>query len=768
MYCPRPGQTQKTTNNTTPGKKTVGAPPVRTESCNTSSSTVVTDPSTGSSTTTTTQPVAVPGPAGPAGPTGLNGLSFFWRGEWGSGASYQKADNTSTDNTLRIYDVISHNGQTYICTQSHTSDGSNEPQLPTFTGPTTWPSYWDLVAQKGNDGLAPADKTILDRLNDAADWIKNASISDLLLAGAAIAGIVWAGSKISDMMSSNGTMDGNADSRYTGSAGYVTSAYTPPDIKDVLASLCQYGGIPYDATALPAATCEFTIGDLTSIRTILTALSQAYLFDMVDTNGTLRFTPRQVTAVKTIDSADLGFSTSLTPPTPYTGKRFQGISLPKSVSLTYYDSSLDYNTFTQVAQLFTYPDGQEVTLSVPVTLSAVQAKKVAEVVLINSHLESTTYNFTTSYKHIDLEPGDVVNAPMGLVRITKIQEGDEGILQFDATDAGGELAVQGSNLAATIPPASTNIPVVIGYSQAFYIDPPNLNASDTGVRLYAAVHGYGVAGWPGAQIYHSENGGASYDLAGSAFTEATVGIVAAATPSAGYYVMDNTTTISVTLKTGSLASVSDTDFWGGKNACMIGQEMVYFKTATLTGTKTYTLSGLLRGRQGTEQYIGTHVVNELFCLLDSSIIRIPLLDADRSTTTKYKIVTIGSDISKATAEDVQVVSANTLMWTPVRQAISKTGSDYTLVWEERVRFNGGLQNGSTTNHDADWAGYGIVVYTDNTYTTVKKTYTTTSSPWIYSAAMQTTDFGSAQAHVYCKVAQLSQTYGAGYSITLSM
>lgn len=762
MYCPRPGQTKKTTNTTTPGKKTVGSPPLRNESCNTASSTVVTDPSTGSSTTTVTSTVVVPGAPG------LNGLSWFYRGEWGSGASYQTADPASTDNNKRIYDVVTHNGQTYVCIEDHTSDATSEPQLDSFVGTTFWTTYWMLVAKKGDGSLTGTDKTFFDQLkDDVFDWISNASLSDLLLAGAGVAGVIWAGSKIVEAMLDSGSGDGNADSRWSGTMGYVTTSYIAPDIKQVIGALCDYGNIPYDASTLPAASCEFTIGDLTSIRSILTSLSQAYLFDMVDTNGILRFTPRQVTAVKTIDRADIGFSTSSPPPTLYTGKKFQGISLPKSVTLTYYDSSLDYNTFTQVAQLFTYPDGQEVTLSVPVTLSAAQAKKVAEVTLINSHLEATTYQFTTSYKHIDLEPGDVVNSPMGLVRITKIEEVDEGILQFTSTDAGGELAVEGSALNATIPPASSNIPLVIGYSQAFYIDPPNLSDSDTGVRLYAAVHGYGVAGWPGADVYESTNGGATYEYVGGTTKEATIGIVAAATPAADYHVVDNTTAISVTLKTGSLASVGDADFWAGKNSCMVGQELIYFKNATLTGTKTYTLSGLLRGRQGSEQFISSHTTNELFVLVDDSLVKMSFQDSERNQTRKYKIVTKYSDVSKATAEDVKCVSNNLLMWTVSNPSITKTGSDFIASWGERPRFNNGIFDGATVGHDSDWGGYGIAVYTDNTYSTIKKTYTTTSSTWTYSSAMQSSDFGAAQAHVYLKIVQLSQKWGPGYPVSVS-
>jgi len=767
MYCPRPGSTSKTQNNATPGKKRVYAPPPRDEGCNASSSTVVTDPNSGGSTSNT---VYVPGPAGPAGANGTDGkdgLSFFWRGDWGTGASYETA--TLSDATDRIYDVVYKNGSSYICIQDHIADGMNEPQDDDFVGPTTWTEYWHLLAKRGEGTLAPADKDFFDTLkDDIFDWVKNASVGDLIAAGLAVAGVIWAGSQIVSMFTDDGSGDGEADQRYDGSDGYVTTAYDAPDIKEVLTSLCEYTGVPYDVSALPDAPCEFTIGNATGTRSILGSLALAYQFDMVDTGGVLKFVPRSVTSVKTIDDDDLAFASDaskLAP--PYSTQRFQGTDLPKRVVLQYYDSSLDYDVFTQESDLFVYEEGQEVSLQVPVTLTAARAKEITDLTLINSHLDRSQYTFSTSYKHIDLEPADVISSPsMGLLRIKQISETEEGILEIIATDAGGELAVEGSGNSPSLPPASTNIPISIGYSQGLFIDPPALDDQDTGVRMYAAVHGYDRAGWPGAAIFVSTNGGASYDQIASTTREATVGLVETAIPSADYHVWDNTTVITVKVKTNTLGSVSELDVLNGKNLCMVGQEVIGFKNAVLTAPKTYQLSGLLRGRRGSEQFVGTHVANELFVLLDDAVVRLDYSDSDRGTTKMYKVVTIGSSIDKVTGQDVFMYSNNTQMWPVLGAKVVKTGADYTLSWKESVRFNNQLKDFTTATHDSDWGGYGIVVY-DTDGTTVKKTYTTQSESWTYSASMQVNDFGSTQSSIKTKVVELSTKFGAGYSVTVN-
>lgn len=572
------------------------------------------------------------------------------------------------------------------------------------------------------------------------------------------------GKKVTIITDSNGNITGTWEDPANGIG--PTPLYFKPTLRYVVYSLCQYAGIDADVSKLGLKAVEFIIGNQTAVRSVIEQLSLAYAFDIVNSGGTLVFAPRAATPVKTLARDDLGFSSSETPPAPYAAKRLQGIDLPRSVTVQYSSEALDYNIFTQTSQIFTEldGDGQDVQIQVPFTLSDKQAKTVADITLVNSRLQRQNYQFTTSYANIALEPGDVINTDMGLLRVMRVVEADEGLIQIDACDAGSELSIQDSDSVVPIPPASTNIPVDIGYSQGLFLDPNALNDQDTSVRVYVAVHGYDRQGWPGATIYASENGGASYDEVAQVVNSATVGIVATPVANADWHVWDDTTTISVQLKTGSLSSVSDLDVLNGKNWCQIGSEIIGFKNAVLTGTKTYTLSRLLRGRQGTEQSVSTHAANELFVLFDSGVAKIEWSDADRGTTKKYKVVTKGSSLDKVEGLDVQMFSRNTLMWPVYNGKILKVGSDFQVSWKERVRFNNEMIDYATTNHDADWAGYGIQVMDGST---VKNSYTTTSELWTYSEAMQIQDFGSAQSSLTVKVVQMSSKWGSGYPVTLN-
>lgn len=756
MYCPRPTSTTKKVNAATPGTKTVYAPPPRNESCNVSASTVVTDPTSGGSTSTI---IYVPGPPGPAGADGTIGWGFKWESQWAIGVDYVAQ---SEDNPLAS--VVEYEGSTYVAVIDNISTSSVTPEhLPGVS------SAWSLVAQAGSGVLNEEDQSFFDSLkDDIFDWYNLASIGEVIAAGLAVAGIIWAGSEIVDSLTEDGTGDGEADQKFNGSDSYVLTSYAAPDIKDVISSYCDAAGIAYDVSALPDAACEFSVGNQTSIRTILGTLALTFQFDMVDTGGVLKFSPRVATVVKTIPIEDLGFVDSQNNiQAPYSVKRFQGTDLPKTMILEYPASDLDYNSFTQTAEIFTYTSGQEVKLSTPVTLTHEQAKEIVDVSIINAHLQRTQYHFVTSYKHIDLEPADVVNlADVGLVRMRQLSEKSEGLIEFIAEDAGAEMAVEGSGATAQVPAASTNVPVDIGYSQAFFIDPPVVNESDVGVRLYAAVHGYDRPGWPGASVYVSENGGASYELIGNTYKEATFGLVSAVTPAADWHVWDESTTISVVIKANDLSSKSALDVLNGKNWCMVGQEVIGFKNAVLTAPKTYTLSGLLRGRQGSEQYVGTHVANELFVLLDDAIMRIDWQESDRLTTKKYKVVTIGSTLDKVDGLDVQMVSNNCMMWPVYDAKVLKVGDDFNISYKGRTRFDNDLKDMATTINDPDWAGFGIQIF-DTDLVTIKKSYTTTSESFVYSEAMQIADFGSAQGTLKVRIAQLNQKYGAGYPVTIN-
>lgn len=712
-------------------------------------------------------------------------LGLEWQGAWETGKDYK--DGLADDCQNRDVVKLANNSCLFVCIKSHTSDDTNRPDHSTFDGAAGWVDYWEkMVEDTGLDSTAFPQISFLDNLyNGVFDWMKNATIGDWLGAIAIGAGVVWAGDKIIDSLTDSGAGDGNEDSRYNGSPTY-SGSYTPPSLRSVCQSLCEEAGIAhYDVSALPTTiSCHFSLSQQTSVRTVLDNLSRAFQFDMVDSAGILKFVPRNTNVVRTLTHDDLGFNTSNDVVAPVTMKRLQSVDLPRSVSLTYMAEDLDYNNYTQRSEISTFEAGNDINLTVPFMLTHDDAKEATDRLLIGAHLERMQYTFKTSYRNaVDLEPSDVVQIPEGTLRIVQIEEVDEGVLEIHGVDAGATGTPQpvivagniigytastyvGTGLEAQLPGPVLNDATVVTKAGVLWFDPPVQNADDTSPRVYAAVHGYGVQGWPGAEIYASRDGGASYTKLGQTNQASTWGLVAVPTVGHPWHTFDETTVIRVQVKEGTLLSKSDAAIYAGENLCMVGQECLQFGVATLVAPNTYDLSHLLRGRRGTEWYTGKHIANELFVMLNGAPVSIELTESDRNKKFLFKVVTYGSDLTKVDAEEVQVIGENTVPWQPVFVDAVDIGTDFKLSWTERPRFDNQLRDYIDGVHDVDFGGYAVIIYNGPTVVRQVIVY---EPEFIYTLAMQISDFGAAITRIEkFAVSQVSNKYGGSRPVTVNM
>jgi hypothetical protein len=711
-------------------------------------------------------------------------FAMIWSGEWTSGNKYWAGDGSETIFNIGA-SVVAHNGTMYMCKLNHDADFTSEPQGADFMGPSTWQTYWEPLASGGGAAGAKQQSILGGIIDGAMDWMKTATIGDWLGAVVIGAGIVAAGTAIVDSFTKSGDNPG-ASSLYNGTLTY-NGSYTVPSLRSVVGTLCDEAGIiSYDVSLLDnTIPCSFSLSQVTSIRTILDNFSKAYQFDMVDSSGTLKFVPRNSTSVRTFTHTDMGFNTSNQNIAPVTKKRMQTVDLPKSVALTYISADLDYNSFTQMTELSTFKDGQQVTLSVPFVMDHQAAKDTVDQILIAAHLERQQYIFKTSYaKAMDLEPGDVITIPEGQVRIIAIEEQEEGILQITTVDAGSVGAPQpvivggvtigytastyeGTGQFAAIPSTPVNVALEIGDSGMLFIDPPTLGADDTVPRAFAVVHGYGKTGWPGATIHRSYDNGESYVQIGKQNVESTWGISESAISSGSTYGWDDSSVITVKLKTGTLNSATDTSVLAGANLLLIGKELLNFGVATLIGPGEYHITHLLRGKQGTEWAISTHVVNELVVLMDSNLFEIVISDTDRGKTWTYKVVTNGSDITKADPQQLQIFGNNLLPWTATNLAGARdaTTEDWNLTWIGRAKFNNGFTDYVEAPNDPDFGGFAICIYNGTTLVRKQIVY---GPSFAYTKVLQVQDFGSAQTTLKYTITQISNKYGGGHTVTVTL
>ena len=179
------------------------------------------------------------------------------------------------------------------------------------------------------------------------------------------------------------------------------------------------------------------------------------------------------------------------------------------------------------------------------------------------------------------------------------------------------------------------------------------------------------------------------------------------------------------------------------------------------------LSGLLRGQRGTEWACGTHATGDLAIALSAGVVRVPDPLSLIGQLRYYRGVTIGQDITSAASEQFTIAGADLKPYAPAGIGGTVDGSgNITITWVRRTRIGG----------EADWAdgvtdvplsedseSYDVDVLNGSTVVRTISGLTTPTA--VYTAAMQTTDFGSTQTSVAVNVYQRSAQVGRGSKAT---
>jgi hypothetical protein len=279
---------------------------------------------------------------------------------------------------------------------------------------------------------------------------------------------------------------------------------------------------------------------------------------------------------------------------------------------------------------------------------------VAQLLLQRQLLYRNTYTFQLGWKYILLEPMDLVQitdtrlgASALTVRITAVDEDDEGMLSISAEDFFGPysptvlyppsnpspsasptiLGIGGGTAAPTVKQASGA--AVGGFVPNWSAAPGNVNTPlifeppaallSGDLEIWIALSG--GPNWGGAQAWISSDGN-SYAFAGTVSGAATQGDLTAAMGNSGGN-PDTADTCSVDLSEsrGQLLSVSATDAANLVTLCYVGGELIAYQNASLTSAYRYNLATLYRGAYGTTA--ASHPGGTQFARIDQSVGRFP-------------------------------------------------------------------------------------------------------------------------------------------------
>ena len=279
---------------------------------------------------------------------------------------------------------------------------------------------------------------------------------------------------------------------------------------------------------------------------------------------------------------------------------------------------------------------------------------VAQLLLQRQLLYRNTYTFQLGWQYILLEPMDLVQitdsrlgASALTVRITAVEEDDEGMLSITAEDFFGPYSptvlYPPTNF---LPPASPSILGVGGGTATPAVKQagggavggfvPNWSAPSDNVNtplifeppaallsgdLEIWISLSGGPNWGGAQVWISSDGN-SYAFAGTVSGPATQGVLTATVDnSGGSPDITDTCSVDVSESRGQLLSASATDAANLVTLCYMGGELFAYQTASLTSAHHHALTTLYRGAYGT--IAASHPAGTQFARIDQSVGRFP-------------------------------------------------------------------------------------------------------------------------------------------------
>lgn len=449
----------------------------------------------------------------------------------------------------------------------------------------------------------------------------------------------------------------------------------------------------------------FIVDSRMSAKKALEPLALLGFFDCVERDGKLVYVPRGGGSQVTIPEDDF-VRTKQNRTEQYTEKRVQEAELPSVFNVDYLDPENDYQENTQSARRILAPDfavksDNSDSVDVPAVITRDRAKQMAEKLLYTNWLERTMYKARLPQKYLYLDPSDaaVFSLNNGFTFRGRLDEFDIGKdfsinTEIARENVGQYISTVSADGGGTL---EQEIPV-ISPTQAFFLDIPLLRDVDalqgTAHRGYFAGNNFGQGGWPGCVVSKSVDG-STWDTLTQQLDGIPWGI---ATTTLGnpdsYWRTDETNTVDVIMVDGGdeLESITDLELVNGSNAFLLIKSngevgICQFRDVEALGNNTFRLSGLLRGRRGSDTMDRDYGGNELFLLISQNrwLEGFSLSLAERSLSRFYRPTTIGQLFEATPTETFTHTGRDHKPYAPVNPTAVVSGNDVTLGWTRRTR-----------------------------------------------------------------------------------
>lgn len=575
--------------------------------------------------------------------------------------------------------------------------------------------------------------------------------------------------------------------------GRLTSA--PADLGDVCRAICGFvnlGPGDVDASQLDGKAVPgyaLTSSGMTA-RSSIEQLRDLYFFDVVESDYKLIFKPRGSASVRTIDAG------SLLPVDTKTNLSWQQTNqleqeLPERLTYAYQASERQYLPATQQAKRTVAPrpavySVQQDQMEFTAALGDTQAAQAVEVKLYNLWMEQDKYHFMLDWTNIDLDPADVitVNPTPNSSFLTRIATSEVGAnWAMDINGVAEEVGLYTSTapgVPGTGQPVST-IPSPAPF-ELVLIDSPLLRNQDevsnrTGAPIYYGMGAYHPNDRVRGNLYRSPGDGVW------TYTDRRIigigwgGCATALPDTPNPWITDNDFELVIWMQDGAdrLESVTQLQMLNGANTAAVINtsgvpEIIQFRDVVQNDNGSFTLTGLMRARRGTDTLVGTHNIGDLFVLLDPDTIGAFVLNtSDRNVPRFYKAVPDGKRLDEITETQYASPIRGLMPYAPVHIAATiALNNDITLTWVRRDRLGYDLVDDFQDQPlSENREQYTVYVYDgpDVVHTEIEVLTPT----WTYTEAEQIADgFTPPLSTIDVRIPQISAQVGEGFALTQTL
>ncbi len=534
-----------------------------------------------------------------------------------------------------------------------------------------------------------------------------------------------------------------------------------PLAETVARLLADYGFSDYDAGQLSGSMAGYVIDRVMSARDALQPLEAGFFFDSFESQGSVRFAHRgRGGSVADLTADDL---VETQPGAPrYELTRAQESDLPHAAKVTFIDGDREYEQGMAEGRRISGNAARISSARLPIVTGYQAARTIAETLVQEAWANRERGKLVLPPSRLALDASDLVtlagNGRSFPLRLTGLSVGEA--IDAEAISIEPQLY---DPFAAPLRAPVANAPDAYGAQLARFLDLPLIRGDE--VPYAGAVAAFGDP-WPGGVAFFRSPSTSGYALKVLATTRAVLGVTDADFGAGPTSRWDDGNTLRVVLSDGELASAEDLIVLDGANYAAVQNpdgdwEVLQFRTAMLVGTKTYALTGLLRGQAGTEAAMREPLaIGAPFALLNGALVQVDMTQADVGLAFNWKygpsVYDVGDASYLTTTHAFNGIGLRPL--SPVHVTGTQVAEGLSIAWVRRTRIGGDSWEQTEVSLGEASEAYEVDVLDG---ATVVRTLTGTAAEITYTVAQQTADFGAPQPAYSIRVFQMSATYGRG-------